>query len=68
MLDASAAEDNALAATSDDTLNTFMASDITTAAWATSISPTLANSNAVLPAPPRTASSDMPAFSSSSMP
>ena len=68
MLDASAAEDRAFAATSDETLNTFMASLMTTDACATSISPTLANSRAVFPAPPRTASSDMPAFSSSSIP
>ena len=68
VLEASAADDNAFAAVSADTLNTFMASDITTAACPTSISPTLANSRAVLPAPPRTVSSFMPAFSNSSMP
>ena len=65
VLEASAAEEIALAAVPASTLKTFIASDMTTAAAATSICPTFANSIAALPAPPRTFSSGIPALSNS---
>ena len=65
VLEASAAEEIALAAVFADTPKTFMASAITTPAAATSIWPTVANSIAACPAPPSTCSTLMPALSSS---